>query len=51
MTPAHPLDAVIGETLPSLRTPAELAAFEATPYAERIKARSTYEALKIGAAL
>ena len=36
MTPAHPLDAVIGETLPSLRTPAELAAFEATPYAERI---------------
>jgi len=51
MTFAHPLDAAIGETLPSLRTPAELAAFEATPYAERIKARSTYEALRIGAAL
>jgi fatty-acyl-CoA synthase len=42
---------VIGATLPSLRTPAELAALEATPYAERIKAHSTYEALKLGAAL
>ena len=51
MTFAHPLDAAIGETLPTLRTPAELAAFEATPYAERIKAASTYEALTIGAAL
>ena len=51
MTFAHPLDAAIGETLPTLRTPAELAAFEATPYAERIKAGSTYEALTIGAAL
>ena len=37
MTPAHPLDAAIGETLPTLRTPADLAAFEATPYAERIR--------------
>jgi fatty-acyl-CoA synthase len=51
MTPAHPLDAVMGERLPSLRTSAELAAFEATPYAERIQARSTYDALKLGAAL
>jgi fatty-acyl-CoA synthase len=51
MTPAHPLDRCIGATRPSLRTAADLAAFEATPYAQRIKAQSTYEALQIGAAL
>jgi len=50
MTQAHLLDRVIGAELPSLRTTAELAAFEATPYADRIKAQSTYEALQLGAA-
>jgi len=50
MTQAHLLDRAIGMELPSLRTAAELAAFEATPYADRIKAQSTYEALQLGAA-
>ena len=51
MAQAHPLDRLIGAQRPPLRTGAELAAFEATPYTERIKAQSTYEALQIGAAL
>ncbi len=50
MPHAHLLDRLIGAELPSLRTPAELHAFEATPYAERIAAQSTYEALQLGAA-
>jgi len=49
MTRAHLLDAVIGSELPTLRSGAELAAFEATPYAQRIRAQSTYEALRLGA--
>ncbi len=51
MPATHQLDRCIGAQRPSLRTGAELAAFEATPYAERIKAQSTYEALQLGAAL
>ena len=50
MPRAHLLDRLIGAELPALRTAAELAAFEATPYAERITAVSTYEALRLGAA-
>ena len=50
MPSAHLLDRLIGAELPLLRTAAELAAFEATPYAERIAAQSTYEALQLGAA-
>ncbi len=50
MTPAHLLDTVIGSELPALRTEAEVAAFESTPYARRIAAQSTYEALRLGAA-
>ncbi len=50
MPHAHLLDRLIGAELPLLRTAAELAAFEATPYAERIAAQSTYEALQLGAA-
>ncbi|WP_026035193.1 acyl-CoA synthetase [Cupriavidus sp. BIS7] len=49
MTRAHLLDAVIGSELPTLQSGAELAAFEATPYAQRIRAQSTYEALRLGA--
>ena len=45
------LDRVIGDTFPSLATPADLAAFEAVPYAERIAAASTFDAIKLGAAL
>ena len=51
MNPAHLLDRCIGTQWPSLQTAADLAAFEATPYAERIRAQSTYEALQFGAAL
>ena len=50
MPRAHLLDRLIGAELPALRTAADLAAFEATPYAERIAAQSTYEALQLGAA-
>ena len=50
MPSAHLLDRLIGAELPLLRTAAELTAFEATPYAERIAAQSTYEALQLGAA-
>ena len=46
----HPLDRVIGNEYPIFATDAELRAFEATPYADRIAAPSTYEALKLGAA-
>ena len=50
MPAAHLLDRLIGAELPALRNAAELRAFEATPYAERIAAQSTYEALQLGAA-
>ena len=49
MTPAHPLDAVIGETLPSLRTAASSPRSRRRPMPSA-SAASTYEALKIGAA-
>lgn len=45
----HLLDRMIGPDWPDLSTPAAVRAFEATPYADRIAARSTYEALRIGA--
>ncbi|MBL0149473.1 MAG: acyl-CoA synthetase [Ideonella sp.] len=49
--PAHPLDRLIGTELPCFRTPADIAAFEATaPWAERVAAGSTFEALRLGAA-
>jgi len=48
---AHLLDRLIGTQRPTLRTAADLAAFEATPYADRIGAQSTYDALQLGAAL
>ncbi|MEO5670950.1 MAG: acyl-CoA synthetase [Ramlibacter sp.] len=50
MTPAHLLDAVIGTELPPLRDAAEVADFERTPYEQRIRANSTYEALRLGSA-
>ena len=49
---AHALDHLIGATLPRLSSPAEVATFEAAaPWAERVAAQSTYEALQRGAAL
>lgn len=50
MTSAHLLDSVIGSELPALRSAAEVTAFEATPYERRIRAQSTYEALRLGMA-
>lgn len=50
MPRAHLLDYLIGEDWPDLGTDAALRAFEATPYAKRIVAHSTYEALQLGAA-
>ena len=44
---AHPLDTVIGATWPDLSTPDALAAFEAVPYAQRIAAHSTWQALRM----
>ena len=50
MAHAHLLDRLIGAAAPRLRTAADLHSFEATPYAQRIGAQSTYEALQCGAA-
>jgi fatty-acyl-CoA synthase len=49
---AHALDRLIGGELPRFESMAQVAAFEASaPYAERVAAHSTYEALQLGAAL
>ncbi len=50
MTRVHLLDRLIGAEMPVFKTAADVRAFEATPYAERIAAQSTYEALQLGAA-
>ena len=50
MAGAHLLDRVIGGEYPSFATDAEVSCFEEVPYAERIAAASTYEALRVGAA-
>ena len=50
MAGAHLLDRRIGTEYPSFTTDAELRAFEQVPYADRIAAASTYDALKLGAA-
>ncbi|HTO62578.1 MAG TPA: acyl-CoA synthetase [Bradyrhizobium sp.] len=46
----HLLDRLIGEEYPSFASAADVRAFEAIPYADRIAAESTYEALRLGAA-
>jgi fatty-acyl-CoA synthase len=50
MPGVHLLDRVIGSEYPSFVTDSEVRAFEQTPYADRIAAQSTYDALKLGAA-
>jgi fatty-acyl-CoA synthase len=50
MPGVHLLDRIIGSDYPSFATDAEVRAFEQTPYADRIAAQSTYDALKLGAA-
>lgn len=52
MPPAHALDRLIGDALPTFRTAADVQAFEASAtYEDRIAAQSTYEALQRGAAI
>jgi fatty-acyl-CoA synthase len=46
----HALDRIIGDAWPNLATDEALQAFESVPFDERIAARSTYEALRCGAA-
>jgi fatty-acyl-CoA synthase len=46
----HPLDRRIGTEWPVLGSDADVRAFEATPFAERIAVTNTYDALRIGAA-
>ncbi|MCG3190403.1 MAG: 2-succinylbenzoate--CoA ligase [Burkholderiaceae bacterium] len=49
---AHVLDKLIGAELPRFGSPADVRAFEEqAPYAKRVAARSTYEALQLGAAV
>ena len=51
-TRAHVLDKLIGSELPRFESMAQVRAFEAiAPYAERVAAHSTYEALQLGASL
>jgi fatty-acyl-CoA synthase len=50
MTRSHLLDRLIGEQMPVFAGDVDVRDFEATPYAERIAAASTYEALRLGAA-
>lgn len=51
MAGLHALDRFIGDQWPNFATEADVRAFEETPYEDRIKASSTYEALKLGAAV
>ncbi|MFO1116697.1 MAG: acyl-CoA synthetase [Beijerinckiaceae bacterium] len=48
---AVPLDRLVGKDFPVFATAADVAAFEKTPYAERIAAASTYDAIRIGASV
>jgi hypothetical protein len=43
------LDCVIGDTLPKLTSVYDVENFERTPYSKRINARSTFDAIKLGA--
>jgi fatty-acyl-CoA synthase len=51
MTGVHPLDALIGNEFPVFRSGEDVRVFEQTPYATRVAARSTYEALQRGSAV
>lgn len=50
MAGVHLLDRFIGSDYPSFATDADIRAFEQVPYADRIAAASTYDAVKLGAA-
>ena len=48
---AVPIDRSIGAEHPTLASAADVEAFEKIPYAERIAAASTYDAIRIGASV
>lgn len=50
MAGIHALDRIIGEDYPELATDEQVRALERVPYAERIAAESTYDAIRLGAA-
>ena len=50
MPGVHLLDRIIGSAYPSFATDADVDAFEEVPYANRIAAASTYDAIRLGAA-
>ncbi len=50
MAGIHSLDQLIGDEYPIFATEADVRAFERVPFAERIAAQSTYEAIRLGAA-
>ncbi len=50
MAGVHLLDRIIGSEYPRLATDTEVRAFEEVPYADRIAAESTYDAIRQGAA-
>ena len=50
MAGIHSLDRLIGDAYPIFATEADVRAFEQVPYADRIAAQSTYDAIKLGAA-
>jgi fatty-acyl-CoA synthase len=50
MAGIHSLDLLIGNEYPVFATEADVRAFEQVPYADRIAAQSTYDAIKLGAA-
>ena len=50
MAGIHTLDRLIGSEYPELLTDAQVRAFEQVPYADRVAAESTYDAIKLGAA-
>jgi fatty-acyl-CoA synthase len=50
MAGIHLLDRIIGSEYPRFATDTDIRAFEQVPYAERIAAESTYDAIRLGAA-
>jgi len=51
MAGIHLLDRLIGDEYPTFAADADVRAFEQVPYADRIAAQSTYDAIRLGAAL
>lgn len=51
MAGIHALDRLIGDDFPDLATDEAVRAIERVPYAERIAAESTFDAIKLGAAI